>query len=240
MHLVEYREAVSEGVLFFMITIRNFCIPLLLSLLLTSLPAGSASAESIEMLVSRLGNANEDARTEAARELLRMKTPEAAYALADFMDYTFMDWNLKIEIMKLLADIRLPRAVKSLATVLETEKCPALKWHAARGLGKFPGNERAVAALMEKFPDEDEPQVREGIVLSLGELRDKRAVALLTSLLRDESFAVRHAAAQALGAIGASDALPALRQALQTEKDVVARQALSNAIRSIESGAAPI
>lgn len=223
-----------------MMNMRNFCIPLLLSLLLTSLPAVSASAENIEKLVSQLGNANEDVRTEAARELLRMKTPEAAYALADFMDYTFMDWNLKIEIMKLLADTRLPRAVKSLATVLETEKCPALKWHAARGLGKFPGSERAVAVLMEIFPDEDEPQVREGIILSLGELRDRRSVALLSSLLRDKSFAVRHAAAQALGAIGASDALPALREALQAEKDAAARQALSTAIRSIESGAARI
>ncbi len=208
----------------------------MLSLLFVSLSSVSASAGSLENLVAQLKHDDEDARTEAVRELIRMKSPEAAYALAGFMDYTFMDWNLKIEIMKLLGEIKLPRAVKSFVDVLEVEKCPALKWHAARGLGNFPGNAQALAALLSAFPDEDEPQVREGIVISLGELRDDKAVPLLLSLLNDAGFAVRHAAIRSLGKIGALETLPALQKALLSEKDAFAQEALRNAMRNIESG----
>lgn len=208
----------------------------MLLLALVSFADSSASAGTFEKWVTQLAHDDEDMRTEAAQELLKMRTPEAAYALADFMDHTFMDWRLKIEIMKLLAERKLPRAVKSIAVVLEIEQCPALKWHAARALGNFAGSEPALASLLKAFSDEDEPQVREGIVMSLGALRDSRAVGLLSSLLGDKSFAVRHAAIQALGTIGSSEALPLLHKALQAEKDVVAQEALRNAIRSIESG----
>ncbi|KAF0182105.1 MAG: HEAT repeat-containing protein [Nitrospirae bacterium] len=221
-----------------MLNMPKLFLPGLLSLLLVSFSGSSTSADILEKWVIQLAHADEDMRTEAAQELLKMRTPEAAYALADFMDYTFMDWRLKIEIMKLLAERKIPRAVKSLAVVLEIEQCPALKWHAARALGNFAGSEPALASLLKAFPDEDEPQVREGIVMSLGELRDSRAVGLLSSLLGDKSFAVRHAAIQALGNIGSSEALPPLQKALKSEKDAVAQEALRNAVRSIESGMA--
>ncbi|HSW64910.1 MAG TPA: HEAT repeat domain-containing protein [Dissulfurispiraceae bacterium] len=221
-----------------MLKMQNSFLIGLLSLLLASFSGSPVSAGSLEQWAIQLGHADDDMRTEAALELLKMRTPEAAYALADFMDSAFMDWRLKIEIMKLLAERKLPRAVKSLAVVLEIEQCPALKWHAARALGNFAGSEPALASLLRTFPDEDEPQVREGIVMSLGELRDGRAVALLSALLRDKSFAVRHAAMQALGKIGSPEALPHLQKALQAEKDAVAQEALRNAIRTIESGMA--
>ncbi len=218
--------------------IQKLFLMVSLSLLLVSLSGSFTAAADFEKWVTQLGHDDEDARTEAVRELIKMKSPKAAYALAGFMDYTFMDWNLKIEIMKLLGEIKLPRAVKSFANVMEMEKCPALKWHAALGLGNFPGSEEALLALLFAFPGEDEPQVREGIVISLGELRDDKAVPLLSSLLYDASFAVRHAAIQALGKIGASEALPALRKALLSEKDAAAQDALRNSMRSIESGMA--
>lgn len=206
------------------------CVVALLSLLsVTNGRAGEGNR-----WVSQLNSADEDERTEAVRQLLNIGGRESAQALSDFMDYTFMDWRLKIEIMKFLGEMRLPRSAGSLAVVLEDEKCPALKWNAARALGNFRGNDKAYQTLVKAFPEEDEPQVREGILLALGDLGDPRAVPLLSSLLANESFALRNAAARALGQIADPQALPALKKALLTEKDDAAQSSLHESIRAIE------
>ncbi|HMK43566.1 MAG TPA: HEAT repeat domain-containing protein, partial [Dissulfurispiraceae bacterium] len=122
--------------------------------------SGAAVAVDPSVWIKQLRDSSEEIRSEAARGLLTVHTEESVYALAGFMDTTFMDWHLRIDIMKFLGEMALPRAVKSLATVLETEKCPALKWNAARALGRFPGNERAYQVLVDVLKDEDENQVR--------------------------------------------------------------------------------
>jgi HEAT repeat protein len=198
------------------------------------LAASNGYAGEGDRWISQLKSADEDERTEAVRHLLKIRSEESARALSDFMDYTFMDWYLKIDIMKFLGEMRVPRSVDSLAVVLGDEMCPALKWNAARALGNFRGNDKAYQTLIKVFPNEDEPQVREGIFLALGDLGDPRAVALLSSLLANESFALRNAAIRALGQIGSADALPALKKALLTEKDAAAQSSLRESIRAVE------
>lgn len=206
------------------------CVVVLVSLLVVT----EGYAGEGDRWVSQLQSADEGERTDAVRQLLNISSKESAQALSDFMDYTFMDWRLKIEIMKFLGEMRLPRSVDSLAVVLEDEMCPALKWNAARALGNFPGNDKAYQTLVKVFPHEDEPQVREGILLALGDLGDPRAVPLLASLLANKSFALRNAAARALGQIGSPQALPALQKALLAEKDDAALSSLRESIRAIE------
>lgn len=198
------------------------------------LAASNGYAGEGDRWIYQLKSADEDERTEAVRHLLKIRSEESARALSDFMDYTFMDWYLKIDIMKFLGEMRVPRSVDSLAVVLGDEMCPALKWNAARALGNFRGNDKAYQTLIKVFPNEDEPQVREGIFLALGDLGDPRAVALLSSLLANESFALRNAAIRALGQIGSADALPALKKALLTEKDAAAQSSLRESIRAVE------
>lgn len=195
----------------------------------------SGSGAEADRWIIQLKSADEHMRDEAIQKLVRIRSEASVHALADYMDYTFMDWRLKIEIMKFLGEMKHERAVRSLAVVLEDEMCPALKWNAARALGNFPGNPQALKSLISALPGEEEPQVREGIVLALGDLGDGQAVPVLVPLLGNESFALRNAAIRALGKIGSADALPALKRALQAEKDAQAQESLRAAIRDTEA-----
>jgi len=185
--------------------------------------------------IMQLQSSDEQVRDDAVKKLLAVKDESSVHALADYMDYTFMNWRLKIEIMKFLGEMKHPRAVRSLAAVLENETCPALKWHAARALGSFSGNKDAVHALIKALPSEEEPQVREGIVLALGDLRDAEAVSIILPFLNNKSFALRNAAIRALDQIGSPKALPALRQALEQERDMQAQGYLRAAISDMEA-----
>lgn len=195
----------------------------------------SGQGAEADRWITQLKSADEHLRDEAIQKLVRIRSEASVHALADYMDYTFMDWRLKIEIMKFLGEMKHERAVRSLAVVLEDEMCPALKWNAARALGNFPGNPEALKALVSALPGEEEPQVREGIVLALGDLGDGQAVPVLVPLLNSESFALRNAAIRALGKIASADALPSLKRALQAEKDVQAQESLRAAIRNTEA-----
>lgn len=197
-----------------------------------SVPCGFAVEP--DQWIQQLKSEREDDREEAVRKLLQVRTEQSALALSDFMDYTFMDWYLKIDIMKFLGEMRVPRSADSLAVVLGDEMCPALKWNAARALGNFRGNDKAYQTLVMVFPHEDEPQVREGILLALGDLGDARAVPLLASQVSNESFALRNAAIRALGQIASPAALPALKKALLIEKDGAAQDSLRESIRAVE------
>ena len=84
---------------------------------------------------------------------------------------------------------------------------------AARALGEL-RNRSAVPALIGNLADAD-ARVRELAVWALSELKDSRAVAALCNvLLSDSRVDVRRGAADALGEIRSSEALPALKQAL--------------------------
>ena len=84
---------------------------------------------------------------------------------------------------------------------------------AARALGEV-RNRSAVPALIANLADAD-ARVRELSVWALSELKDNRAVAALCNVLLSDSRAdVRRGAADALGEIRSSEALPALKQAL--------------------------
>ena len=83
----------------------------------------------------------------------------------------------------------------------------------ARALGEL-RHRSAVPALIANLVDQD-AQVRELAIWALSELKDRSAVnALCNVLLSDLSTEVRRGAAEALGEIRDSEALPSLRQAL--------------------------
>jgi HEAT repeat protein len=105
-------------------------------------------------------------------------------------------------------DAAVPRLI-----ALLTDSDAWVRIAAARALGEV-RNHSAVPALIATLADAD-AHVRELAVWALSELKDKRAVAALCNvLLSDSRPDVRRGAAEALGEIRSTEALPALKQAL--------------------------
>ena len=103
-------------------------------------------------------------------------------------------------------------AVPGLISLL-TDSDAWVRMASARALGEL-RNHSAVPTLISTLADAD-AHVRELAVWALSELKDKRAVtALCNVLLADVRAEVRSGAAEALGEIRSSEALPSLKQAL--------------------------
>ncbi|MFI5844719.1 HEAT repeat domain-containing protein [Catenuloplanes sp. NPDC051500] len=153
-----------------------------------------------------------EARLRQQRELLgRLRTVDAAGPA---------DWQHVARIVELLHGLGSPSAERRqqavladhapaelLADAVLTEADPyvagALRWALARAGG-------AGAAGLAPGLASDDAGVRRRAVLALGELHDDDATALLTAALDDPDPAVRGPAALALGARGATSAVPAL------------------------------
>jgi len=114
-------------------------------------------------------------------------------------------------------------AVPQLITLL-SDSDAWVRMAAARALGEL-HDHRAVAQLIATLPD-DNWRVREVVVWALSEMKNPGAVtALCTVLLSDPRAEVRRGAAEALGEIQSTQALPALKQALQDSEPGVSAKA---------------
>jgi beta-lactamase regulating signal transducer with metallopeptidase domain len=114
-------------------------------------------------------------------------------------------------------------AVPQLITLLD-DADDYVQMAAARALGEL-RDSRALFRLIATLSDEN-PNVRELVVWALSEMKDARAVtALCNVLLSDTRVEVRRGAAEALGEIRSSEALPSLRQALNDREPGVSAKA---------------
>jgi HEAT repeat protein len=108
---------------------------------------------------------------------------------------------------------------------------PAVRWNAARTLGKLRAT-AAVEPLIALLKDED-AEVREHAAEGLGDIGPPAAAGVgpLTAALTDPAVKVRRDAARSLGQIGPASrpAVPALRQAL-ADKDESVRAAAKKAL----------
>jgi HEAT repeat protein len=93
--------------------------------------------------------------------------------------------------------------------------------HAATALGRM-GDPRAIPYLME-LRDAPEEMTRFSVIQALGRLKAKEAERFLLERLDDPSPLIRMTAATALGHIGSVDAIPRLRESLDTDPDPYVR-----------------
>ena len=80
--------------------------------------------------------------------------------------------------------------------------------------------------------DYDNLLVREGIIQSLGNIGDSKAVPFLIPALSDRSFAIRFSAVRALANIKDPGAIPYLRQAADKDRDSQIRAAALSALKN--------
>jgi hypothetical protein len=104
------------------------------------------------------------------------------------------------------------------------------------GLGATESKADRLGDLSQRLSKSKSDKARVAAAVSLGRLKDKRALKPLVTALRDKNKSVRAVAASALGGLGDSRALPALRRAT-LDKDKTVRKRATVAIGVIRKEA---
>jgi HEAT repeat protein/beta-lactamase regulating signal transducer with metallopeptidase domain len=218
--------------------------------------ARRGDVDAIPSLIAMLGDDNksqlircwEGTRWSPALEVFKHSSPgeQAALALASFGPAAFQPLTNQLdsssptvrrnaawaigELTNMVPGNR-STAVPQLVTLL-SDSDEWVRMSAARALGEL-HDRRALTQLVATLSDNDW-RVRELVVWALSEMKDDRAVtALCTVLVSDVRAEVRRGAAEALGEIRSSEALPALKQALNDSGSGVSAKA-AWAIEEIE------
>ncbi|WP_333653004.1 HEAT repeat domain-containing protein [Dissulfurispira sp.] len=169
-------------------------------------------------------------------ELGRIGDDDSVRALMSVIENQGEDWKIQIRAVKLLAEIRSPKAVDIFMRILQdpffTYDCPALKWNAALALGNFKGHSKVADVLIDALNDKT-LYVREAAIQSLREIGSRKAVPYLISALNDKSFAIRINAIMALGKIGDESAIPFVKRVLYNDADPHIRDEAAKALRRL-------
>lgn len=92
--------------------------------------------------------------------------------------------DIRTSIVWALGNIRDPRAVKTLISVLKSDVDAEVRRNAVEALGKI-GARRAVEPLIAVLRDDDDEVVRVNAAKALGEIKSKKAVESLITILKD-------------------------------------------------------
>lgn len=210
--------------------------------------ARRGEVEAIPSLIAMLGDDSktqlikcwDTGRWSPALQTFKQPSPgeQAALALASFGRVAFVPLSNQLDSQNATVRRNAAWAIGELTNMLPGERAGAVpqlitllgdsdEWvrmAAARALGEL-RDPRALSKLVATLSD-DNWRVRELVVWALSEMKDGRAVtALCNVLLSDTRVEVRRGAAEALGEIRSSEALPSLKQALNDSEPRVSAKA---------------
>jgi len=118
------------------------------------------------------------------------------------------------EAVRDIGRMRQPSAVKILCEALENDADFGVRAMAAEALGNMRSRE-GVPSLVKALGDENR-NVRAGVIVAFGYIRDKNSVQPLAEYLKKETdLGLRLSAINVLGVIGSHEAAPALMEALE-------------------------
>lgn len=169
-----------------------------------------------------------EAATGALRKIGSAAVPALIAALQD------PNGNVQEIAVAVLKDRPEPRAVEPLIGCL-TNKNWIVRMHAAKGLG-IAGDARAIAHLVPLLIDPVKA-VRVDATDALARI-GRPALATLLAALRHEAWILRLHACEALGKIGAEEAVEPLCQVLANDRDMAVRQDAAKALGGIGSSGA--
>ncbi|HEY4394775.1 MAG TPA: HEAT repeat domain-containing protein, partial [Polyangia bacterium] len=201
--------------------------------------------EARDALVAAKGASEPRVRRAVAAGLGEFAGDEsAAIALAGWLRAGEPSVFVEAELALALGRTRSPLALDLLPPLALRPSFQALVGsRAIEGLGRT-GDERAFALIRAAWRPEAPFPARRAVVAALAELARGTGLAraareAIEERLRDADFRVRLEAAVALGRLGLTDALPAIRAALAGELDGRTKRRMKDAIRDIEDSARP-
>ncbi|HXU65406.1 MAG TPA: M1 family aminopeptidase [Polyangia bacterium] len=168
----------------------------------------------------------------------------AGRALAERLDAGDRSVFVEAELALALGKTRSPEALTVLPRLVDRPSYMDLvATRAIEGLGQT-GDERALPLIRDAWRPGAGWAARRAVVSALAELARGTGLArgareAIELRLGDRDFRVRGEAAVALGRLGLTDALPALRTALASELDGRGRRRMKDAIREIEEATRP-
>ncbi len=193
----------------------------------------SASAD-YSILTKGLQSKNFNERLSAVEAIGHIGDEKAVDALIDLLNNKNEDWEIQARAIRLLGDIKDPRAVSILLEYLDNVflnyECPAIKWNTAIALGNFKNNSKVFDALIHNL-SYDNLQVREAVIQSLGAIGHKDAVHYLLPILKENSFALKYSALQALMSIADPQSILHLKKFVAYENDPILKKEAMKAIK---------
>jgi HEAT repeat protein len=180
-------------------------------------------APAVPPLIQALGDSDRDVRCAAAEALVKIGTPAVPPLIQALGDRSE---NVRAAAAEALGAIGDPQAVPPLIQALGDSDWD-VRCAAAWALGKL-GDPQAVPALIQALGDYDGRFTAAEALVRIG----APAVPALIQALGDSNWAVRHAAAWALGKLGDPQAVPPLIQALGDRSENV-RAAAAEALGAI-------
>src|SRR3989449_2226921 len=169
-----------------------------------------------------------DAATTALRKIGPPAAPALIVALQD------PSGNVQEAAVAILKDVATPEAVEPLIGCL-TSKNWIVRMHAAKALGNL-GDERPVRQLIPLLMDSVKA-VRVDATDALAQI-GRPALATLLAAVRHEEWVLRLHACEALGKIGAEEAVVPLCEVMLHDRDMAVRQDAAKALGSIGHPAA--
>jgi len=178
--------------------------------------------QSLSVLLRNLTSKDKDKRKAAADQLGKLADPRAVEPLIQASGKGGGE-GAKTAAVRALASIGKPSVKPLINTLLHDRESVFRPASAAEALGLI-GGEEVVKPLLQATTNPN-VDVRLHTIVSLGRLREKRAIPYLVRALNDESGGVRGHAASALGILGNGTVVRPLVKALKDEKWYVRQQA---------------
>ena len=201
-------------------------------------PSFCSAEMSLEEIKAEFKHKDLEGRLGAIQKLEGRRDEETIDFLMAVAGNGWENWHVKIRAIQFLGKAENPKAVDLLLKIFTSRSlhysCPAIKTYAALALGNFRQDGR-IQDILIRGVQNDELQVREACVQSLGKIGDARTVPHLILLLNDHSIAIRLSAVYALERIADPRAVPYLEILSEKDSEEIVRNVAENALKNFHN-----
>jgi HEAT repeat protein len=200
----------------------------------SKLKGGDSRADALKQLLEIAKGKEGELLYPAIRGVASLGGPDEGKELLERSREAGIAEGLKTELLVAAAELGAPGVLEELSSIIRSrdDESRAMRMGAARALGKLKGEE--ALAVLAPFASDREALLRYSVIEALGSFGPHpAAVEALGEALRDSVARNRILAAEKLGEIGASAAIPALRYKAEYDPESKMREASLKALARI-------